>query len=365
MHCAARSRKARAAFARLLADPQVDGGTRDWLLTSVAELEERAGRPAAAEAAYKAALAAAARRLHADRLCRLPDRAAPRARRAGAARPRAAQRRGAAAAGRGRRPRRRADCRHRRRRDARAHRPGQPAAAGEDAACPRAVDVRAVGRPRSEARARARPAERRAAARAGRPAGARAGGACRRAGRARRSRSPRRRSSSARSVCTTGASMRCCLTARPKRDARRRAPAPVGGGSSSSPCSLAALPLTARRTRRATPTCSCARRRRAGIELRWDIALRDLDAAIDLDADGDGRLTWREVRTAWPAIDAYALPRLQPRRLPAAGRPTRAGAAQRRRLRGAVARIAVRAAGRAGDRATRCSPRSIRRTAAS
>ena len=48
----------------------------------------------------------------------------------------------------------------------------------------------------------------------------------------------------------------------------------------------------------------------AGIELRWDIALRDLDAAVDLDADGDARLTWREIRAAWPAIDAYALPRL-------------------------------------------------------
>lgn len=39
--------------------------------------------------------------------------------------------------------------------------------------------------------------------------------------------------------------------------------------------------------------------------LRVDIALRDLDAAIDLDADADGRLTWGEVKTAWPAIDAY------------------------------------------------------------
>jgi hypothetical protein len=47
-----------------------------------------------------------------------------------------------------------------------------------------------------------------------------------------------------------------------------------------------------------------------GIALRWAIALRDLDAALDLDADGDGWLTWREVRTARPAIEAYALPRL-------------------------------------------------------
>ena len=48
-----------------------------------------------------------------------------------------------------------------------------------------------------------------------------------------------------------------------------------------------------------------------GLALRWDIALRDLDAAIALDADDDGRLTWGEVRAAWPRIEAYALPRLQ------------------------------------------------------
>ena len=44
-----------------------------------------------------------------------------------------------------------------------------------------------------------------------------------------------------------------------------------------------------------------------GTELRWDIALRDLDAVLDLDADGDGRLTWGEVKSAWSAIDRLAL----------------------------------------------------------
>jgi hypothetical protein len=39
--------------------------------------------------------------------------------------------------------------------------------------------------------------------------------------------------------------------------------------------------------------------------LRVDVALRDLDVALELDADGDGRLTWGEVRAAWPAIEAY------------------------------------------------------------
>lgn len=44
-----------------------------------------------------------------------------------------------------------------------------------------------------------------------------------------------------------------------------------------------------------------------GSRLRWDIALRDLDAAMPIDADGDRQLTWGEVRAAWPAIDALAL----------------------------------------------------------
>lgn len=43
----------------------------------------------------------------------------------------------------------------------------------------------------------------------------------------------------------------------------------------------------------------------AGADLRVDIALRDLDAALDLDADGDSRLTWAEVRRAQPAIERY------------------------------------------------------------
>ncbi len=39
--------------------------------------------------------------------------------------------------------------------------------------------------------------------------------------------------------------------------------------------------------------------------LRVDVALRDLDLALDLDTDGDARLTWREVQDAWPAIERY------------------------------------------------------------
>lgn len=42
-----------------------------------------------------------------------------------------------------------------------------------------------------------------------------------------------------------------------------------------------------------------------GASLRVDVALRDLDVALELDGDGDGRLTWREVRSAWPAVERY------------------------------------------------------------
>ncbi|SFL49830.1 HupE / UreJ protein [Rugamonas rubra] len=43
------------------------------------------------------------------------------------------------------------------------------------------------------------------------------------------------------------------------------------------------------------------------IDGQWNIALRDLDFAIGLDGDGDGRLTWDEIRAHHPAIAAYAL----------------------------------------------------------
>lgn len=53
---------ARNAFQGLLADPSLQGprqaGTRQWLWTSVAEVEELAGHPAAADAAYQQALQA-------------------------------------------------------------------------------------------------------------------------------------------------------------------------------------------------------------------------------------------------------------------------------------------------------------------
>ena len=43
---------------------------------------------------------------------------------------------------------------------------------------------------------------------------------------------------------------------------------------------------------------------------QWDIALRDLDFAIGLDADGNGEITWGEVKAKHQEIAAYALSRL-------------------------------------------------------
>jgi hypothetical protein len=47
-----------------------------------------------------------------------------------------------------------------------------------------------------------------------------------------------------------------------------------------------------------------------GVSGQWDIALRDLDFAIGLDADGDGNITWGETRAKHAEIAAYALARL-------------------------------------------------------
>ena len=48
----------------------------------------------------------------------------------------------------------------------------------------------------------------------------------------------------------------------------------------------------------------------SSVEGRWDIALRDLDFALGLDADGNGELTWGELRARHAEIAAYAAARL-------------------------------------------------------
>lgn len=44
----------------------------------------------------------------------------------------------------------------------------------------------------------------------------------------------------------------------------------------------------------------------ASIQQRIDIALRDLDRELSLDADNDGQLSWGEVRRRWPDIEQLA-----------------------------------------------------------
>src|SRR6185436_15926747 len=44
---------------------------------------------------------------------------------------------------------------------------------------------------------------------------------------------------------------------------------------------------------------------------QWDIALRDLEYAVGLDADGDGAITWGELKAKRADTEAYALSRLK------------------------------------------------------
>ena len=43
---------------------------------------------------------------------------------------------------------------------------------------------------------------------------------------------------------------------------------------------------------------------------QWDIAIRDLDFLLALDDNGDGKVSWGEVRRHLPAIEGYAYDRL-------------------------------------------------------
>jgi hypothetical protein len=61
------------------------------------------------------------------------------------------------------------------------------------------------------------------------------------------------------------------------------------------------------------------------IDVEWSLALRDLEDAIGLDSDGDGSITWGELRAASGRIAAYAQPRL---RLSASGADCPAGDAR-------------------------------------
>ncbi|MBI4205651.1 MAG: HupE/UreJ family protein [Betaproteobacteria bacterium] len=47
------------------------------------------------------------------------------------------------------------------------------------------------------------------------------------------------------------------------------------------------------------------------VQGQWDIALRDLEFAVGLDANGDGEITWGELKARHGEVASYALARLQ------------------------------------------------------
>jgi Tfp pilus assembly protein PilF len=61
------------------------------------------------------------------------------------------------------------------------------------------------------------------------------------------------------------------------------------------------------------PSDAFLRLERRGHQLagQWEIAVRDLEEAVGVDADGDGAVTWGELRARHAALAAYALGRLE------------------------------------------------------
>ncbi len=83
---------------------------------------------------------------------------------------------------------------------------------------------------------------------------------------------------------------------------------------------LAALLLCSGAAQAHKPSDSYLTVRADGKSLRgqWDVALRDLEHAVGLDADGDGAITWGELQARHADVDAYVLARLS---LQADGKP--------------------------------------------
>src|SRR5579862_2384872 len=51
-------------------------------------------------------------------------------------------------------------------------------------------------------------------------------------------------------------------------------------------------------------------RQGSSIEGQWDIALRDLQHAMNLDINGDGQITWGELKARQTAVRGYAFSKL-------------------------------------------------------
>lgn len=69
---------------------------------------------------------------------------------------------------------------------------------------------------------------------------------------------------------------------------------------------IALAPTPAQAHAPSNATLSLAAEADHGVQQRWDIALRDLDRVLPLDADDDGQITWAELRAAWPQVVALA-----------------------------------------------------------
>lgn len=69
---------------------------------------------------------------------------------------------------------------------------------------------------------------------------------------------------------------------------------------------IALAPAPAEAHAPSNATLSLAAEADHGVQQRWDIALRDLDRVLPVDADDDGQITWAELRAAWPQIATLA-----------------------------------------------------------
>ena len=96
---------------------------------------------------------------------------------------------------------------------------------------------------------------------------------------------------------------------RPSGATRSSRVAPLGVCALAWVLLLCGLPIAAQAHK---PSDSYLRLRVEGTAIRgeWDIAIRDLDFAIGLDTNGDGEVTWGELRRRQPAIASYALAHL-------------------------------------------------------
>lgn len=73
---------------------------------------------------------------------------------------------------------------------------------------------------------------------------------------------------------------------------------------------FAAVPALAHKASDAYLTIRADTSVKGNYQGQWDIALRDLDAAIAIDGNGDRALTWGEIQSARPRIERYAFDRL-------------------------------------------------------